>query len=204
MTVLATTLSAINAQRPCEAGWRKLITAIGPDYGDTTPFPLAAIAETNGIDDALWALRCVPPEIARRIAIRFACDCIEHVLPIWEGHYPQDQRPRDALKMTCLYAFGSPLERPTRTTVHSIAKTAYVAARYAATQSWPHTANVARAAGLTIETLNIDGGTKCIYIAYVAGDAAYTASLGVRFKTRHLIERTWQKQHLIELLENAP
>ena len=36
----------------------------------------------------------------------FACDCAERVLPIFEREYPDDDRPRQAIKIARRYAYG--------------------------------------------------------------------------------------------------
>ena len=95
--MITTTLAEIRAHKPCASGWRTLATALGSDYGDTTPLPLARIVDTNGIADALWALVRVCPD-GKRIAVEFAADCAERVLPIWEARYPDDDRPRKAIE----------------------------------------------------------------------------------------------------------
>ena len=95
--MITTTLAEIRAQQPCASGWRTLTTALGSDYRDTTPLPLSRIVDTNGISDALWALVHVCPD-GKRIAVKFAADCAERVLPIWEARYPDDDRPRKAIE----------------------------------------------------------------------------------------------------------
>ena len=140
-----TTLAAIRSHSPCASGWKKLIAALG-DYGDETPLPLARIVETNGIADALWALRTQPTEIAKRIAVTFAVECAARVLPIFEAKRPNDTRPREAIAATRAW-----LEEPTpenakkaRDAAAAASASAYAAdaadaayaAAYAAERTW--------------------------------------------------------------------
>ena len=94
--MLTTTLSAIRSHSPCADGWRTLTTALGSDYGDDTPLPIARIVETNGVVDALWAFRCV--EESKPVTVQFAIECAERVLPRFEAKCPNDVRPRKAIE----------------------------------------------------------------------------------------------------------
>ena len=93
---LTTTLAAIREHGPCTAGWRTLVKALG-EYDDDEPLPLSHIVKTNGIHDALWALRTQPDNVRARICVQFAIDCAERTLPKFEAKYPDDTRPREAL-----------------------------------------------------------------------------------------------------------
>ena len=44
----------------------------------------------------------------------FACDCAEHVLHTFEDKYPDDKRPREAVRLARLYAKGDPSVTPTK------------------------------------------------------------------------------------------
>jgi len=77
---LQTTLEIIQAHRPCADGWAKLLRHLGPDWPEDKPIDFATILESNGLLDALWALRAVLPEQEKerdRLARLFACDCAE-------------------------------------------------------------------------------------------------------------------------------
>lgn len=58
---LVTTLSAIRAQRPCESGWKTLVTSLGgiKAYGLKRPLKLSQILESNGIEDTYWVQKNV-------------------------------------------------------------------------------------------------------------------------------------------------
>ena len=73
------------------------------------------VAEVDGdvlasADNDKWIARKVRlvSETAwdERTARLFACDCAEHVLPIYEQDYPDDNRPRHAIEVARRYANG--------------------------------------------------------------------------------------------------
>ena len=57
----------------------------------------------------VWAearlLRCVDTWTERTVRL-FVADCAEHVLPLFEGTYPDDRRPRQAIEAARAYARG--------------------------------------------------------------------------------------------------
>ena len=58
--MIHTTLNKIREHRPCEKGWKKLLSFLGKTSADDEPLPLLKILESNGLDDTLWCLRSVP------------------------------------------------------------------------------------------------------------------------------------------------
>lgn len=106
---LITTLAIIRQHDPCTEGWGKLLKHVGKDYPRDCHIDFATILESNGLDDALWALRAVLPEQEKerdRLARMFACDCAESVLHIYERDYPSDDRPRNAIRVAREFADG--------------------------------------------------------------------------------------------------
>jgi Imm-5 like putative immunity protein len=106
---LTTTLNLLRAAHACTAHYAHLRKALGgaASYGKNTPIPLLRILDTNGLDDALWALCAVPEHEVQernRLARIFACDCAERVLPIFERERPHDARPRAAIGVARRYA----------------------------------------------------------------------------------------------------
>ena len=81
-----TTLNKIRAQSPCSAGWSKLLKSLGKTHADDEPLALEHILDSNGLDDALWALRAVKGH-DKELRL-FACQCARLVLPIFEKQYP--------------------------------------------------------------------------------------------------------------------
>lgn len=63
--------------------------------------------ECRRVDWMIWLLeRMGKPLWTDQERRLFACDCAEHVLPIWEARYPDDARPRRAIEVARAYARG--------------------------------------------------------------------------------------------------
>ena len=95
---MKTTFEAIREQKPCKDGWKKLISYYQPKdlFEEIT---IEEIIKSNGINDALWALRaCKINEV-----IYFVGKCAEGVLPIFEKVFPDDDRPRKAVEICYEY-----------------------------------------------------------------------------------------------------
>jgi hypothetical protein len=101
---MTTTLNKIKAHSPCENGWNKLLNHLGKTQADDEPLSIATIIQSNGIKDAVWALRAVEGK-DKEIRL-FAADCAESVLHIYENRYPNDDRPRKAIQAARDYANG--------------------------------------------------------------------------------------------------
>ncbi len=101
---MTTTLNKIKAHSPCEDGWHKLLNYLGKTQADDEPLSIATILQSNGIKDAVWALRAVAGK-DKEIRL-FAADCAESVLHIYENKYPNDDRPRKAIQAARDYANG--------------------------------------------------------------------------------------------------
>jgi len=102
-------LNIIRAHDPCASGWQKLLTSLGKSKADDEPLDFARILASNGLNDALWALRAVIPEHEKdrdRLARLFAADCAESVLHLYESKYPDDKRPRNAIVAARQFANG--------------------------------------------------------------------------------------------------
>lgn len=98
---LLTTLNIIRSADPCSSGWTKLLKSLGKSKADDEPLTFDLILKSNGLDDALWALRAVLPKHEKdrdRLARLFACYCAESCLAIYETRYPGDLRPRQAIE----------------------------------------------------------------------------------------------------------
>ena len=115
---MKTTLNAIREHAPCAEGWKKLLTYLGKTEADDEPLSLLTILDSNGIDDALWALRAV--EGYDRDKRLYAVWCVWQV-----EHLLTDHRPRDALDVAERFARG-------RATREELSAAAYAAADYAA------------------------------------------------------------------------
>ena len=111
--MIFTTLRQILGKGPCGIepntdgslkGWLRLLYYLGKTEADDEPLSLLAILASNGLDDALWALRSVDG-YDREIRL-LACDFAEHVLPTWEAQYADDARPRTCIETARRYADG--------------------------------------------------------------------------------------------------
>lgn len=71
---LKTTLARLRAAEACEKRYTHLVRALGPGWGDDQPISILQILNSNGLDDALWALeRCDGAEqLAARLAREYA------------------------------------------------------------------------------------------------------------------------------------
>ena len=96
---MKTTLNKIKAFEPCVDGWKKLLTYLKKTKGDDEELPLLTILESNGLNDALWALRTVDG-FDKEIRL-MACDFAESVV-----HLTNDERSVTAIKVSRNYANG--------------------------------------------------------------------------------------------------
>ncbi len=53
------TLQQIRDQRPCEEGWKTLLTALGNPKDLNLQVSIGDVAKSNGAQDALWCCRCI-------------------------------------------------------------------------------------------------------------------------------------------------
>ena len=97
--MLTTTLNAIRAHDPCVKGWGKLLAHLGKTGPDGEPVTLATILDSNGLDDALWALRCVTGH--NREIRHYAVWCARQV-----QHLMTDSRSLRALDVAERHADG--------------------------------------------------------------------------------------------------
>ena len=112
--MLTLTFKAAKKARACADRYKEFAKYKGGarKWGIDNPFPLLEVLEHNGLDDALWALRCCEPTADRdKIARLFACDCTERTLPIFEKKYPKDKRPRQAIEVARKFANGEATQK---------------------------------------------------------------------------------------------
>jgi len=124
---ITTTLAKIREHKPCKSGWVELYRSLGgiKSYGLHTPVKFSQIAESNGLDDAVWCLRSICPEHEKEVRL-FAADCAESVLHLYEKEY-DDTRPRDAIQAARDFANGL-IDDGVRAAACSAAMTAWYAA----------------------------------------------------------------------------
>jgi len=174
--MLHTTFRKAKEARVCVESYRKMAKAVGGvrKYGMDTPIPLSKVLEVCGLDDALWALH-ITSENSDRIARVFACDCAERVLPLFEKRYPNDKRPRHAIKTARLFAEG----KASKSELANAASDAYDAAwrAWATSDAWG-VSDAARA----------------------ASDAARDVSDAARAVSD--AEKRWQTEHFLECINS--
>ena len=118
-----TTLTAIRAQGPAPARWRRLLASLGKRAPDDEPLLFRDIIASNGLYDALWCLKALPEGYHGSI-IHLACDYAERVLPMFEDYSPHDKRPRRAIEVARRFADGE----ATREELDAACEAAYRAA----------------------------------------------------------------------------
>lgn len=99
---MKTTYAKIKSFDPCTKGWEILLKNTNPKMDMEKEINLMDILRSNGIRDAVWALRCFD----YMDWCLFACEVAESVLPIFEKKYPKDDRPRKALQAIRDYKAG--------------------------------------------------------------------------------------------------
>ena len=96
-----TTLKSIKVHRPCEKGWKKLLWHLHKTRADDKPLSLLDILESNGIQDAIWALRAVDDPACERDARIFAVRCVRQL-----QHLLSNEQSLKALDVAEKYACG--------------------------------------------------------------------------------------------------
>ena len=101
---LTTTFKRLRKAGACTERYKFLRHAL-KGIKDNEPINLLTILETNGLDDALWAL-CATAQNCERVARLMAADFAEMVLPRCLKCYPNDDRPRLAIQAARDFANG--------------------------------------------------------------------------------------------------
>ena len=70
--MIYTTLNRIR-ELSCAEGWKKLLAHLGKTQADDEPLSFVTIADSNGLDDALWCCRAEPERSS--MWRHFAVDC---------------------------------------------------------------------------------------------------------------------------------
>ncbi|MCL4651600.1 hypothetical protein L0Z19_09225 [Burkholderia multivorans] len=161
------TLAALRKAGACYDGYNKLVRSLqGQPFTEEdenrnsyihfkhdAEIPLVDVLNSNGIDDALWSLRCVSD--ADRDIRLFAVWCARQV-----EHLMQDQRSKDALDVAERFANGEATEEE-----RAAARAAAQAAR-----------DAARAAAQAARDAARDAAWAARAAAWAAGDAARDAA----------------------------
>ena len=102
---LTTTLNLLHKAEACTARYKVLRATLGANYPIDAEISLLTILETNGIDDALWALRATA-EDCEKVARLMAADFAEAAFVEWHKYYPGDERPRLVIQAARDFANG--------------------------------------------------------------------------------------------------
>jgi hypothetical protein len=126
--MITTTFKRLREAEACTARYHHLAKKIGgvTEYGVDTPITIARVLEYNGLSDALWALAkaCDTSDTLER----FVVICADHVLPIFEQIYPNDNRPRLAIQKVKDFLNGKIDEKELRAAADAAADAADAAA----------------------------------------------------------------------------
>jgi hypothetical protein len=126
----------------------------------------------------------------QRLMAIWAADCAERVLPFFEQAYPNDDRPRTAIKVCRTWVLTSIFKMAE---IRSASLAAHAAARQAKDDGNHVACLAARAAGQAVATAHVAqhafGGALYALKTVAAADPAQA-------KTEVAKERDWQAQHI--------
>ncbi|MBN6728763.1 hypothetical protein H7F07_07380 [Burkholderia multivorans] len=188
------TLDALRKAGACYKGYNKLVRSIQGEtfsaedadrnsyihFKHDAEIPLVDVLNSNGIDDALWSLRCVSG--ADRDIRLFAVWCARQV-----EHLMQDQRSKDALDVAERFANGEATEEE-RAAAWAAAWAAARAAAWAA--AW---AAARAAAGAAAGAARDAAGAAAWDAARAAAWAAARDAQTEMFKRMCLGTAPWQQ-----------
>ncbi len=126
----------------------------------------------------------------------WAIDCAERVLPYFEGKYPEDHRPRNAIETLQAWINTGVFEMAV---IREVSLASHAAAREVGEDNSARSA--ARSAGQSVATAHVH--THSIGAAIYALQAIYRATNSPDADAAIGKERDWQYQHLLELVENS-
>jgi hypothetical protein len=164
------TLQKIRDQHPCTPGWEKLLKSKGGATADySAEFPLSDVLDSNGLDDTLWCLRCLPEH--DNLWRLYAVWCARQV-----QHLMKDQRSIDAIDVAERYARG-------------MATDAELAAAWAAARDAGEDAWAARAAARAAAAAGAAGAAARNAAWAAAGAAGAAARAAQAQKLREILNR---------------
>lgn len=103
MNLCSTTLNLIRLHNPCQKGWNQLLVSLNKTHADNDQLTFPEILASNGLDDALWAMRTIPETKEMRL---LAADIANEVLDVYEKEHCNDDRPRKSIECARNYAYG--------------------------------------------------------------------------------------------------
>jgi len=160
---MKTTFQKIRDKKPCASGWEKLVGYYHPESLDEE-VSFEEIIKSNGIKDAIWALRCIDDK--DNVAL-FCADIAESVLTIYEERNKENKAPRECINAIRLYVKGDISKNTLLEKNHAAAAAAYAA--YAADAV---AAAAAAAAVAAVAAAAVAAADDAAYVAAAAADAA--------------------------------
>jgi len=177
MSKFQVTLKQLRDARACFNGYNKLVASIsgkplveGNKYAvfdSDEPISIIQILDSNGLDDAIWSLRCIKD--ADSEARLFAVWCVRQI-----QYLLTDARSLTALDVAERFAYGL----ATREELQAAENAAYAAANAAAVNAAnAAAANAANAAANSAVDAAANAANAAAYAAYAAANAAVDAAV---------------------------
>jgi len=166
--MFTTTFKLLRGHHACKDRYAVLRESLR-GRGDDEPITMIEILDSNGLDDALWALRAVPDEQTDerdKLARLFACWCVRQ---IW--HLLTDERSRTAIEVAERYAVGE----ATRDALNAAAAVAAAAARAADAAAYATYSAAAAARAAADAAAAAAGSAADAYAAAALAAADYAA-----------------------------
>jgi hypothetical protein len=183
------TMNFLKTHDACKEAVRWVKTQKKRDYNSL----LKALIEENG--DLSWGIWYLQRKLSNTEKIRLAIYSANSVLHIYEEQYPEDKRPREAIKAVRKYLKESPLKNK-KAAAHAADAAAHAAdaaahaaahaadaaadaatyAAYAAADAATYAADAAHAAADAATDAAIDAAAYAAYAAHAAADAATYAA----------------------------
>jgi len=172
MSKFQVTLKQLRDARACFNGYNKLVASIsgkplveGNKYAvfdSDEPISIIQILDSNGLDDAIWSLRCIKD--ADSEARLFAVWCVRQI-----QYLLTDARSLTALDVAERFAYGL----ATREELQAAENAAYSAAN-AAVGAAANAANAAAYAAYAAANAAVDAAADAVHVASI--NAAYSAA----------------------------
>lgn len=130
-------LQQIQDCNPSPYSWQKLLASKGKTTADDEMFPLVDVLDSNGLEDALWCLRCLPEH--NNLWRKFVWWCAFQV-----ADQSDDQRVQECLDVVWRHSNGEASDDD----LAAAREAALEAAWEAAGEAWEAAWAAARAAGV--------------------------------------------------------
>jgi hypothetical protein len=170
---MKTTLNKIKQHSPCEEGWIKLLAFLNKTKADDEELSLLTILESNGLQDALWATRCL--EGHNKEIRLMACYFAESVV-----HLTNDERCLNAIKVSRDYVNGLATSEELDAASDAASDAARAAARAARADACDTASDAAWAAARAAAW----AARAAAWAAWAARDAAKAAARAARDAAR--------------------